>query len=179
MQQFSPHDFTAFKWAGSTDFLHYITVVLLLAVFLAAELNPFYLKVALIVLALDSDLYRAHRAYYGWNPIIQSSSDDWPEFSYVVYPQSGSCTTILVIRGLSPILLIQKMHDLLPSISFTQESDQDGTTYVALVGNHLHRAFGDSEVESRHVHRTVPILRQTWMDYRCCSLDRVPNRQRE
>lgn len=47
MQQFSPHDFTAFKWAGSTDFLHYITVVLLLAVFLAAELNPFYLKVLL------------------------------------------------------------------------------------------------------------------------------------
>ena len=45
MQQFSPHDFTAFKWAGSTDFLHYITVVMLLAVFLAAELNPFYLKV--------------------------------------------------------------------------------------------------------------------------------------
>jgi len=44
MQQFSPHDFTAFKWAGSADFLHYITVVILLAVFLAAELNPFYLK---------------------------------------------------------------------------------------------------------------------------------------
>ena len=45
MQQFSPHDFTAFKWEGSTDFLHYITVVMLLAVFLVAELNPFYLKV--------------------------------------------------------------------------------------------------------------------------------------
>jgi len=44
MQQFSPHDFTAFKWEGSTDFLHYITVVMLLAVFLVAELNPFYLK---------------------------------------------------------------------------------------------------------------------------------------
>ena len=54
MQQFSPHDFTAFKWAGSTDFLHYITVVILLGVFLAAELNPFYLKVFLIVLALDT-----------------------------------------------------------------------------------------------------------------------------
>ena len=52
MQQFSPHDFTAFKWAGSTDFLHYITVVMLLAVFLAAELNPFYLKVVVITLAL-------------------------------------------------------------------------------------------------------------------------------
>jgi hypothetical protein len=52
MQQFSPHDFTAFKWAGSTDFLHYITVVMLLAVFLAAELNPFYLKVSLTCLAL-------------------------------------------------------------------------------------------------------------------------------
>lgn len=47
MQQFSPHDFTAFKWAGSADFLHYITVVMLLAIFLAAELNPFYLKVFL------------------------------------------------------------------------------------------------------------------------------------
>lgn len=51
MQQFSPHDFTAFKWAGSTDFLHYITVVLLLGIFLAAELNPFYLKVSLPYLA--------------------------------------------------------------------------------------------------------------------------------
>jgi len=44
MQQFSPHDFTAFEWEGTTDFLHYFTVFLLLAVFLAAELNPFYLK---------------------------------------------------------------------------------------------------------------------------------------
>ena len=51
------------------------------------------------------------------------------------------------------------MHDSLPSISFAQESDQDGTTHVALAGNHLHRAFGDSEVESRHVHGAVPILR--------------------
>jgi hypothetical protein len=54
MQQFSPHDFTAFKWAGSTDFLHYITVVMLLAVFLVAELNPFYLKVFLPYLTLTS-----------------------------------------------------------------------------------------------------------------------------
>jgi len=52
MQQFSPHDFTAFKWAGSNDFLHYIAVVMLLAVFLAAELNPFYLKVVIIVLVM-------------------------------------------------------------------------------------------------------------------------------
>ncbi|KAF4577289.1 hypothetical protein EYR36_005276 [Pleurotus pulmonarius] len=44
LSQFSPHDFTAFKWGAATDFLHYSTVVLLLAVFLAAELNPFYLK---------------------------------------------------------------------------------------------------------------------------------------
>ena len=45
LSQFSPHDFTAFKWGTATDFLHFSTVVLLLAVFLAAELNPFYLKV--------------------------------------------------------------------------------------------------------------------------------------
>ncbi|KZP18570.1 PSS-domain-containing protein [Athelia psychrophila] len=44
LTQFSPHDFTAFKWAGTTSFLHYCTVVLLLTLFLAAELNPFYLK---------------------------------------------------------------------------------------------------------------------------------------
>jgi len=44
LTQFSPHDFTAFKWEGTSSFLHYVTVVLLLGVFLAAELNPFYLK---------------------------------------------------------------------------------------------------------------------------------------
>lgn len=45
LKQFSPHDWTGFKWGTATDFLHFSTVVLLLAVFLAAELNPFYLKV--------------------------------------------------------------------------------------------------------------------------------------
>lgn len=48
LSQFSPHDFTAFKWGTASSFTHYVTVVLLLAVFLAAELNPFYLKVFLI-----------------------------------------------------------------------------------------------------------------------------------
>jgi len=76
MQQFSPHDFTAFKWAGSNDFLHYITVVMLLAVFLAAELNPFYLKVVFIVLVLGAGSHLARRACCGWNPIIRSSSAD-------------------------------------------------------------------------------------------------------
>jgi len=47
LTQFSPHDFTAFKWAGTTSFLHYSTVVFLLTTFLAAELNPFYLKALL------------------------------------------------------------------------------------------------------------------------------------
>ncbi|CAG8522131.1 13723_t:CDS:10, partial [Acaulospora colombiana] len=44
LKQFSPHDFTAFEWGGTTSFTAYFTVVLLLSVFLAAELNPFYLK---------------------------------------------------------------------------------------------------------------------------------------
>jgi len=44
LTQFSPHDFTAFHWHGTASLLHYVTVVMLLAVFLAAELNPFYLK---------------------------------------------------------------------------------------------------------------------------------------
>jgi phosphatidylserine synthase 2 len=44
LKQFSPHDFTAFEWGGTKSFTAYFTVVLLLSVFLAAELNPFYLK---------------------------------------------------------------------------------------------------------------------------------------
>ncbi|KAF8840786.1 hypothetical protein BDN67DRAFT_951037 [Paxillus ammoniavirescens] len=52
LSQFSPHDWTAFKWEGTTSFRHYVTVVLLLAVFLAAELNPFYLKVSYTLLSL-------------------------------------------------------------------------------------------------------------------------------
>ncbi|KAJ7606564.1 phosphatidyl serine synthase-domain-containing protein [Mycena polygramma] len=42
--QLGPHDFTKFKWGTASSFTHYFSVVLLLAVFLAAELNPFYLK---------------------------------------------------------------------------------------------------------------------------------------
>jgi len=44
LRQFSPHDFTSFEWRGTESFAAYFTVVLLLTVFLAAELNPFYLK---------------------------------------------------------------------------------------------------------------------------------------
>jgi len=44
LTQFSPHDFTAFKWGTATSFTNYTSVVLLLAMFLAAELSPFYLK---------------------------------------------------------------------------------------------------------------------------------------
>lgn len=72
LSQFSPHDFTAFKWGTASSFLHYIIVVLLLAVFLAAELNPFYLKVvfrsrSVFVVA---KILRGGRRFYGWNPII-------------------------------------------------------------------------------------------------------------
>lgn len=44
MKQFAPYDFTSFEWGGTKSFAAYVTVVLLLATFLAAELNPFYLK---------------------------------------------------------------------------------------------------------------------------------------
>lgn len=42
--QFSPYNFTAFHWGGTKNFTSYSIVVLLLSVFLVAELNPFYLK---------------------------------------------------------------------------------------------------------------------------------------
>lgn len=40
----TPADWTTFEWEGTASFSHYVTVVIMLAVFLAAELNPFYLK---------------------------------------------------------------------------------------------------------------------------------------
>ncbi|KAJ7490545.1 phosphatidyl serine synthase-domain-containing protein [Mycena latifolia] len=42
--QFSPHDWTAFSWGPARSFPNYVSVVGLLAVFLGAELAPFYLK---------------------------------------------------------------------------------------------------------------------------------------
>jgi hypothetical protein len=78
LTQFSPHDFTAFHWHGTASLIHYVTVVMLLAVFLAAELNPFYLKVS------TANTYPAHfmtnlntipvgfRVSSGWSPITLS-----------------------------------------------------------------------------------------------------------
>jgi phosphatidylserine synthase 2 len=43
-KQLTPHDWTTFQWESTASFTHYASVVILLAVFLAAELNPFYLK---------------------------------------------------------------------------------------------------------------------------------------
>ncbi len=73
--QFSPHDFTAFHWHGTASLLHYVTVVMLLAVFLAAELNPFYLKVCVIYTLSFHDVtsltvsYLGFRVYSGWSQI--------------------------------------------------------------------------------------------------------------
>ncbi|KAB5595898.1 hypothetical protein CTheo_662 [Ceratobasidium theobromae] len=44
LKQFTPHDWTEFHWEGTSSFVSYCAVFLLLATFLAAELNPFYLK---------------------------------------------------------------------------------------------------------------------------------------
>lgn len=64
LTQFSPHDFTAFKWGTATDFLHFSTVVLLVAVFLAAELNPFYLKVSEKLDYLIKQIYLRLRFFF-------------------------------------------------------------------------------------------------------------------
>lgn len=77
--QFSPHDFTAFHWHGTASLLHYVTVVMLLAVFLAAELNPFYLKVGVISIYvaytltdLNEIIHVGYRVSSGWSQIIPS-----------------------------------------------------------------------------------------------------------
>jgi phosphatidylserine synthase 2 len=47
IKQLTPRDWTTFKWEGTASFQGYVSVVLLLMVFLAAELNVFYLKALL------------------------------------------------------------------------------------------------------------------------------------
>lgn len=56
--------------------MHYFTVVLLLAVFLAAELSPFYLKVCVCCVLFcpgGCDDVICGRVCCGWNQIILSS----------------------------------------------------------------------------------------------------------
>jgi len=45
--QLTPRDWTTFKWEGTQSFTGYVAVVTLLSMFLAAELNVFYLKALL------------------------------------------------------------------------------------------------------------------------------------
>ena len=73
ISQFSPHDWTTFQWEGTADFTHYVAVVLLLAVFLAAELNPFYLKVRGFspVASVRADMAPG-RPCSGWSPGTRS-----------------------------------------------------------------------------------------------------------
>lgn len=104
LSQFAPHDFTAFKWGTVSSFTHYVTVVLLLAVFLAAELNPFYLK-ARLFLPLDIFVSIHSRHCFGWNPTILSSYRDLLVCSFARYPQFENCSSILITQGGRKILV--------------------------------------------------------------------------
>jgi hypothetical protein len=77
LSQFSPHDWTAFHWEGTASFLHYLTVVLLLAVFLCAELSPFYLKVSQERKRRVRGWLMSFRICCGWNLTIPSSLRGW------------------------------------------------------------------------------------------------------
>lgn len=95
-RQFSPSDFTTFKWEGTASLTHYVTVVVLLAVFLAAELTPFYLKafVRAILPAASSHLAQpswvletprlimfSHTDCYGLSQITRLSLHVWQLYS--------------------------------------------------------------------------------------------------
>jgi phosphatidylserine synthase 2 len=47
IKQLTPRDWTTFEWEGTASFQGFVSVVLLLTIFLAAELNVFYLKALL------------------------------------------------------------------------------------------------------------------------------------
>ncbi|OCB83859.1 phosphatidylserine synthase 2 [Sanghuangporus baumii] len=131
---FSPHDFTAFKWEGTASFHSYVTVVLLLAVFLAAELNPFYLKacahtndlgirlIPCLGLALDgtkpSNCYlKACGHFHMWTPSGEGA--------------------VSIYRGL-------------------QESEADGFSRLAASCYSRDRDSGDQKVEQEPVSRALP-----------------------
>jgi 4-amino-4-deoxy-L-arabinose transferase-like glycosyltransferase len=94
IKQFAPHDFTAFKWEGAKDFLHYMTTILLLAVFLLAELNPFYLKASYtppcvpMFTTITADNLHLIRHSCGWSRITRSSSAGWYLCAFALFPPS-------------------------------------------------------------------------------------------
>ena len=104
-------------------------MVLLVAVFLAAELNPFYLKVreSLDYWLLIKPKHFIYgyvffaRACYGWNRIIQLSFWDWRSYFSVLSRLFANCSSILTIRGKFNILVlslpIMVDHDIL-SVGF-------------------------------------------------------------
>jgi phosphatidylserine synthase 2 len=44
VQQFTPYSWTKFEWRATSSFNHFASVVLIVTIFLQAELNAFYLK---------------------------------------------------------------------------------------------------------------------------------------
>jgi len=121
--QFSPHDFTAFHWHGTASLLHYVTVVMLLAVFLAAELNPFYLK-SLLWMEPDHPFVIARLAFVFLCalPAVREL------YQYINDPRYGtgiSLFSILCFSGLSkhPNRLI-----FLRDLALLKENSENGAT---------------------------------------------------
>ncbi|KDQ15125.1 hypothetical protein BOTBODRAFT_32107 [Botryobasidium botryosum FD-172 SS1] len=46
-RQLTPHDWTTFHWEGTASFKNYLSIVIILVLFLMAEMNAFYLKALL------------------------------------------------------------------------------------------------------------------------------------
>ncbi|KAK0504367.1 phosphatidyl serine synthase-domain-containing protein [Armillaria luteobubalina] len=103
LSQFSPHDFTAFKWGTASSFGHYIVVVLLLAVFLAAELNPFYLK-ALLWMEPDHPIVimRLAGVFLCALPAVREL------YQYINDPRMGQHVWLLLATILTELLVIRK-----------------------------------------------------------------------
>ena len=150
LSQFSPHDFTAFKWGTATDFLHYFTVVLLLLVFLAAELNPFYLKARIEYFSFE--ILRSlllDRAYCGWSLIIQSLFFASHLCFYVPSPRCENFTNMSMIQGTRSTLIIIYI-DIdwrCVSINLNQACSENGTACLASFCHDCDRNTRDHEVE--------------------------------
>lgn len=156
--QFSPHDFTAFHWHGTASLLHYVTVVILLAVFLAAELNPFYLKVCVIYTLSFHDITSLTEPCVGFQSLLWMEPDHpfviarlagvflcaLPAvrelYQYINDPRYGATISLFSLLRFSGF-------DIFTRPCALQESGENGTARLAIARYDRHRVVGHCQVE--------------------------------
>ena len=126
LKQFTPYDFTKFEWGGTTSFTAYFTVLLLLSLFLLAELNPFYLKFLLWMEPSHPFVVaRLVGVFLCGLPAVREL------YQYMNDSRSASCS----------------MMHIYFMLTFLKARSSDGSTRLATVGYYNYGTAGDNQME--------------------------------